>query len=99
MFPKIGSKPFSPEFLLMQKINKVGKNNPNYGLKKSAETLAKITKVIYVYDFEIMLFLGQYPTVECSKTFKLGKDTLSKYIKLGIPYKGKLYSRTKLLLE
>lgn len=46
-----------------------------------------------------ILFLEKYPTVECSKTFKLGKDTLSKYIKLGIPFKGKLYSRTKLHAE
>ena len=43
-----------------------------------------------------MLLLGHYSTVECSKTFKLGKDTLSKYIKLCLPFKGKLYSRTKL---
>ena len=57
---------------------------------------------------ETMFFLGQYPSlppargregVKCSKTFKLGKDTLSKYIKLGIPFKGKLYSRTKLHKE
>ena len=43
-----------------------------------------------------MSFIGAYPTVECSKTFKMGKDTLSKYLKSGLPYKGKIYSRTKL---
>ena len=46
-----------------------------------------------------MSFIGAYPTVECyapQKTFKMGKDTLSKYLKSGLPYKGKIYSRTKL---
>ena len=43
-----------------------------------------------------MTYIGAYPTVECVKTLKIGKDTLSKYLKLGIPYKGNFYSRIKL---
>lgn len=43
-----------------------------------------------------MSYIGSYPTIVCAKTFKIGKDTLSKYIKSGLPFKGKLYSRIKL---
>ena len=89
-------KQFSPEFLHMQKRNKMGVNNPNFGSVKSAHTIEKLLKLVYVYNCEDMFYIGSYPTVVCAKTFKLGKDTLSKYIKLGLPYKGKLYSRTKL---
>jgi len=73
----------------MQKKDKTGKNNPNFGNKKSTITLSKIIKPVYVYNSEDMTDIGSYPTVECIKTFKIGKDTLSKYLKLGIPYKGK----------
>jgi group I intron endonuclease len=89
-------KQFSPEFIFMQKRNKAGENNPNFGKIKSLETLAKLTKLIYVYNYEDMSIIGSYSTVDCAKTFKMGKDTLSKYIKSGLPFKGKLYSRTKL---
>jgi len=66
--------------------------------KKSAITLAKITKLVYVYNAENMSFIGAYHTVpgECTKTFKIGKGTLSKYLKSGLPYKGKIYSRIEL---
>jgi NUMOD3 motif len=89
-------KQFSPEFIFMQKRNKAGENNPNFGKIKSPETLAKLTKLVYVYNYDDMSIIGSYSTVDCAKTFKLGKDTLSKYIKSGLPFKGKLYSRTKL---
>lgn len=78
----------------MQKRDKKGKNNPLYGKVKSNITLAKLTKLVYVYSAENMEYIGTYPTVECSKTFKMSKDTLTKYIKLGVPYKGKIFSRT-----
>lgn len=90
------NKELSPEFLLMQKRDKKGINNPMFGTTKSAITLAKLTKLVYVYNAEDLSFIGEYSTVECSKTFKLGKDTLMKYLKLELPYKGKIYSRTKL---
>lgn len=80
----------------MQKRDKTGINNPLFGIKKSAKTLAKLIKPVYVYIAEDLSFIGVYSTVECSKTFKLAKDTLTKYLKSGLPYKGKIYSRTKL---
>ena len=80
----------------MQKVDKKGINNPNFGNKNSTITLSKIIKLVYVYNSEDMSYIGSYPTVECSKTFKIGKDTLSKYIKSGLPFKGKVYSRFKL---
>jgi len=92
----MSGKQFSPEFLHMQTRNKVGINNPNYGVKKSTTTLAKIIKHVYVYNSEDMNYIGSFPTVVCSKTIKIGKDTLSKYIKSGLPFKGKIYSRKKL---
>ncbi len=92
----MSGKQFSPEFLYMQTRNKTGKNNPNYGAKISTTTLAKIIKLVYVYNSFDLNYIGSFPTVVCSKTFKIGKDTLSKYIKSGLPFKGKIYSRTKL---
>lgn len=89
-------KEFSPEFIYMQKRDKKGINNPLYGTKKSAITLAKLTKLVYVYNAEDLSVIGAYPTVEVSRTFKMGKDTVSKYLKSGLPYKGKIYSRIKL---
>lgn len=84
------------EFLFMQKRDKKGINNPLYGTKKSAVTLAKLTKLVFVYNSNDLSYIGAYPTVECSKLFKIGKDTLSKYLKTGLPYKGKIYSRKKI---
>ncbi|RHW30415.1 hypothetical protein D1B31_23700 [Neobacillus notoginsengisoli] len=90
------NKQFSPEFKYMQTRDKTGINNPLFGTKKSIITLAKLTKLVYVYNAKEMSHIGTYPTIKCSKTFKIGKDTLSKYLKSGQAYKGKIYSRTKL---
>nr|YP_010846116.1 GIY-YIG homing endonuclease [Cyathus pallidus]WEV87303.1 GIY-YIG homing endonuclease [Cyathus pallidus] len=89
-------KQFSSEFLFMQKRNKKGANNPLFGTKKSEITLSKLIKLVYVYNAYDGSFIGTYPTIKCIKTFKLGKDTLSKYLKSGLPFKGKIYSRAKL---
>lgn len=86
----------SPEFLYMQTRDKSGINNPQFGVKKNPYTLIKITKLIYVYNYTDMSFIGFYPTVKCSKEFKMGKDTLKKYIESGEPFKGKLFSHVKL---
>ena len=43
-----------------------------------------------------MSLIGEYSTVNCSKQFKMGKDTLTKYIKNGLPFKGKIFTREKL---
>jgi group I intron endonuclease len=90
------NKELSPEFLNNQRKDKSGINNPMYGKLKSSETLAKLHKLIYVYDVETKNFLGSFPTVICSKNFKMGKDTLTKYLNNGLPYKNKLFSRIKL---
>ena len=67
-----------------------------YGIKKSAETINKLQKLIYVYKYNTNKFIGLYPTVKCSKQLKIGKDTLTKYLNKGLPYKNKLLSRIKL---
>lgn len=86
----------SKEFLEMQLKDRKGINNPLFGKIKSPSTIAKITKIIYVYNCLDMSLIGEYSTVNCSKEFKMGKDTLTKYIKSGLPYKGKIFSREKL---
>jgi group I intron endonuclease len=86
----------SKEFLEMQFKDRRGPKNPLFGKIKSPSTLAKITKIVYVYDCLNMSLIGEYSTVNCSREFKMGKDTLSKYIKSGLPYKGKIFSREKL---
>jgi hypothetical protein len=92
----MSGKQFSSEFLYMQTRNKKGKINPNYGAKKSTTTLAKIIKLVYVYNSEDLNYIGSFPTVVCSKTFKIGLFFIrSKYIKSGLPFKGKIYSRIK----
>jgi hypothetical protein len=80
----------------MQVRNKKGKNNPNYGIIKNPETICKRTKLVYVYDYTTRNLNGYFSTVQCSKEFKMGKDTLTKYLNNGLPFKGKLFSRIKL---
>jgi group I intron endonuclease len=87
---------FSSEFLNYQIKDKSGVNNPMYGRKKSAESIAKLQKLVYVYEYETKKFIGVYTTLLCSKEFKMGKSTLSKYLKNGLPFKNKLFSRIKL---
>lgn len=90
------NKEFSPEFLNNQIKDKTGINNPMYGKIKSSETLFKLQKLVYVYEYDTKNFIGAYPTVICSKNFKMGKDTLTKYLNNGLPFKNKLFSRFKL---
>ena len=92
----MSGRTFTPEFIEMQKRNKAGVNNPLYEVVKSPSTIAKITKLIYVYDAENMNYIDSFSTVECLKEFKMGKDTLSKYLLKGLPFKGRIFSRTKL---
>ena len=77
----------------MQNRDKSGSKNPLFGQTKSAATISKITKIVYVYNCLDMSLIGKFSTVNCSKQFKMGKDTLTKYIKNGLPYKGKIFSR------
>jgi hypothetical protein len=90
------ARKFSPEFIEMQKRNKIGVNNPQFGVIKSSDTIAKLTKLVYVYNYVDMSYIGSYSTVQCSKEFNMGKDTLSKYLLNGNPFKGKIFSRVLL---
>lgn len=86
-------KTFSPEFLAMQTRSKKGINNPMYGTIKSSATKAKIQKLIYVYEADTLKLIDVLPTVKCIKQFKLGTDTLTKYLNNRLPFKGKIFSR------
>lgn len=87
---------FSSRFIEYQIKDKSGVNNPMYGIKKSSETITKLNKLIYVYENDTKNFIGVFPTTQCSKEFKMGKDTLTKYLNTGLPFKNKLFSRVKL---
>jgi hypothetical protein len=95
----------------MQKRNKIGIKNPQFGVIKSSYlfyfilfdfilfyfiTIAKLTKLVYVYNYVDRSYIGSYSTVQCSKEFNMGKDTLSKYLLNGNPFKGKIFSRVLL---
>ena len=89
-------KTFSPEFISMQIRDKKGVNNPMFAIKKSPATIAKLQKLIYVYEAETLKNIGVFSTVKCIKHFKMGKDTLTKYLNRKLPFKGKIFSRVQL---
>lgn len=80
----------------MQKTDKKGPLNHQYGKKKSLETILKLRKTIYVYNAETMESLGEFGTTECYRHFKMGSDTIVKYAKSNKPFKGKVFSYIKL---
>lgn len=88
--------PKSPEFLEMQRRDKSGSNNPQFGIKKSLNTRDKLTKYVYVHNSSDLILIGVFGTVACAKEFKIGKDTLTKHLKSGLPYKGRIFSYIKL---
>ena len=89
-------KIFSCEFLHMQTKDKTGQNNPMYGKIKSLETRLKTTKLVYVYDVISYALIGIFSTVNCKKRFNIGYSTLKKYLLNKRPYKGNIFSYTKL---
>ena len=89
-------KTFSTEFLAMQTKDKKGINNPMFGIVKSPATIAKLQKLVYVYEADTLKNIGVFSTVECIKQFKMGKDTLTKYLNSKLPFKGKIFSRVQL---
>lgn len=89
-------KTFSSEFFSMQTRDRKGKNNPMFGTVKSPATIAKLQKLVYVYEAETLKRIGVFSTVECSKHFKMGKDTLTKYLNSKLPFKGKIFSSVQL---
>ncbi len=89
-------KPFSTEFIAMQRIDRKGINNPMFGIVKSPATIAKLQKLVYVYNADTLKLIGVFSTVECSKKFKMGKDTLTKYLNSRLPFRGNIFSRVQL---
>lgn len=82
----------SPEFIAMQVKDKSGINNPQYGVIKKASTIAKLVKNVYVYDALSHEHLGTFSTVECKKHFRMGYDTLKKYLDTGKAFKNRYFS-------
>lgn len=93
--PMFGRVKFE-ETLKMQTYDNSGINCPSLGKTKSSSTIAKLTKLVYVYNSLDMSFIEEFSTVNCLKHFKMGINTLTKYIKNGQSYKGHLFSRKKL---
>jgi len=89
-------KTFSPEFIAMQTKNRKGINNPMFGIVKSPSTIAKLQTLIYVYEADTFKKMGIFSTVECIKHFKMGKNTLKKYVNSKLPFKGKIFSLVQL---
>ena len=79
-------------------VGDAGSLDPMFGVgvKKYPATIAKLQKLVYVYEADTLKLLGVYSTVECTKHFKLGKDTLTKYLNSKLPFKGKIFSRVQL---
>lgn len=76
-----------------------------FGKTQYTEILAKMIKLVYVYDTDDNYkFLGSLGTVECTKIFHIGKETFSKCLSsfsdkiegINKVDKEKLYSRTSL---
>ena len=88
MFNKIKSD----AFIAQQIRDKSGENNPMFGKTKSLQTLAKLRKMIFVYDVtQDYKLLGVYPTVMCTRLFKLCNNTLKKRINNKEIHNGKYF--------
>jgi hypothetical protein len=86
------TKPKSAEFMLYATRNKKGSNNPQFGYAKTENFLAKTRKMVYVYDItNNYKLLGVYPTVVCTRTFKISYSVLIKTVKDGLIYKEKYF--------
>lgn len=85
----------SPEFKYQIYRDKTGINNPQFGVVKSEFTINKLRKIVYVYN-DKYAFLGKYGRVDCKLRFKIGYDTLRKYIDSGKIFKGHyFYSKAR----
>ena len=80
------------------KLNRKGSLDPMFGVgvKKYPATIAKLQKLVYVYEVDTLKLIGVFPTLECNKHFKMAKDTLTKYLNSKLPFKGKIFSRVQL---
>jgi group I intron endonuclease len=85
---------YSKEFLLQQKSNKFGINNPMFGTKWTDEKRIKIAKPIYVYDSNTLNLLNYYTeTIKVLKDLKMSHHTLKRCLLTNESFKGKIFSR------
>jgi len=83
----------SPEFLSQQLRDKSGDNNPMWGKTHSEETRKKLSTPIYVFDCTTKNLIAEFSgIVVAKKEMRIGYDTLKKYLKSGMPYKGQIFS-------
>jgi len=94
MHPSTG-RAFSPEYLAQQALDRSGSNNPQYGVIKSPETVAKLTKYIYTYDAASGELLSHTGAVATKRQHKIGYDTMMSCLASGLPHRGKYYSYTQ----
>ncbi len=88
MYNKIKSE----AFIAQQIRDKSGERNPMFGKTKPEQTLAKLRKMIFVYDVtQNYKLLGVYPTVMCTRLFKLCNNTLKKRINNKEIHNGKYF--------
>ena len=88
MFNKLKSKEFREQMFR----DKTGANNPMYGKSKSRETLAKLSKKVYVYDGNTKELINCYDSYkEAVKDLRISYETINKYLDTYIVYKEKLY--------
>lgn len=82
----------SDAFIAQQTRDKSGENNPMFGKTKPEQTLAKLRKMIFVYDVtQDYKLLGVYPTVMCTRLFKLCNNTLKKRVNNKEIHNGKYF--------
>ena len=93
---------YLPEFKEQQTRDKSGSNNLQYGVEKSPETIAKLSKMIYVYKAGpdgSEVYVGSFKTVECKKEFRIWYDTLKKPLLDGKSHKGYYFRLVKKKME
>lgn len=72
--------------------DKTGVNNPMYGKPKSPETLAKLSKKVYVYDSNTKELVCSYDSYKSAvKNLGVSYETIKKYLDTDKVYKNKLY--------
>lgn len=76
-----------------------GSRSPRFGIKHTEESRVKMgSKYIYVYDASTNQLISTYLGLrEASKMLRMSNNTISKHIASGLPYKGKIFSRSPIL--
>lgn len=89
----MSNRQYSPEFIAEQQKDKNGANNPQFGVVKTPETVAKLTKLVSVYNATTGDYLSRQSTVETAKKYPIGKMTLQARIADGKAHKGYFFKR------